>query len=358
MRLGDNARDHAAGAPEAAFWRSHVHIGVALYAAGAAGVLAYTAATPGRPHRGLIMAMDGLSLLASVTVFWSVGLRLVSTRWRVPFLCGWTVSTLAVIGCAAVLDGGIASPLTYLLVLPLLFAGLAYTPTAVGWLGGAAVATVVAVGVTTPRPQVAQMTVMTMAVAIAALLTLAGARNRQRLHDELVALADSDGLTGSLTRRAFHDRLYHEAGRAARHHETFSVVMADVDDLKAMNDNAGHGAGDRSLQTLVAVLRASLRTVDLVGRLGGDEFAILLPATDADDVATAVERLHTAVAAPSSHVGTTVSFGAATWAGPNDSVEELLRRADVALYAAKHARRRPALGLRAPAEVGDPQPGR
>lgn len=351
MRGSDRGSNVGEGGPESAFWRTHVHTGVALYTAGAAGVLAYAAATPHGPHRFVIAVVDGVSLLASVTVFWWCALRLLDTRWRTAFFSGWTVCTLGTVGAAALLDGGVTSPLTYLLVLPLLFAGLAYTPRAVTFLAGVAVATALAVGAASPRAHLGQTAVLTMATAIAGALSVTTARNRRRLLDQLVQLADYDGLTGGLTRRAFHRRLQHEALRAERHGHCFSVVMADVDDLKALNDTDGHAAGDASLLRLVEVLTASLRGTDLVGRLGGDEFGVLLPETGAEQAAGALARLREAVRSDST-LPTGVSFGVATWAGPGDSPDALLHRADMALYTAKHGRRGPDPGRPGPA-TGD-----
>jgi diguanylate cyclase (GGDEF)-like protein len=92
--------------------------------------------------------------------------------------------------------------------------------------------------------------------------------------------ASVDALTGCLTGGAFQERLVHESVLAQRHGGTFSVVVADLDDLKALNDANGHHCGDRALRLLASVLRQAARETDVVGRLGGDEFALLLHATD------------------------------------------------------------------------------
>ena len=111
--------------PQAAFWRRHVRIGVSLYALGALGVIVYALATPGGRNRPALLVIDVVSLAASLTVFRWVGLRLVTTRWREQFFFGWSIVTVVFIGSAAALDGGTHSPLSYLLVLPLMFAALA-----------------------------------------------------------------------------------------------------------------------------------------------------------------------------------------------------------------------------------------
>lgn len=125
-----------AGLDEAplAFWRVQLLIGVVLYSLGSLGVLLYLLATPNGPHRGALTVINAASFVAAIIIFWWLGLRLVRTHWRLTFFCTWTVFTLAVISSAAHLDGGVQSPLTSLLVLPVLFAGLAYPPAAVAAL--------------------------------------------------------------------------------------------------------------------------------------------------------------------------------------------------------------------------------
>ena len=220
-----------------------------------------------------------------------MGLRLVTTRWREQFFFAWSVSTVVFIGTAAAIDGGTHSPLSYLLVpFPLMFAALAYSPRYVTWLALLAVACAAAIGSSTPHPQAAATLIMVLATAIAGVLTVGGASNRAQLTSQLVEMAALDSMTGCL-RGAFNRRLSEEVDRARRYGRTFGLVMVDVDNLKRLNDTAGHKAGDEALRSVAFGLRAAARASDVVGRLGGDEFAVLLPETDASDVETVLERL-------------------------------------------------------------------
>ncbi len=250
MVLAEDARtvDYDEVEPQADFWKRHVHIGVSLYAVGALGVVVYALATPGGMHRPALLAIDGFSLVLSLTVIRWVGLRLVTTRWREQFFFAWSLTTVVFIGSAAAIDGGTHSPLSYLLVLPLMFAALAYAPRYVIWLALLAVACAAGIGSATPHPQVAATLIMVLATAIAGILTVGGASNRARLNQQLVEMAALDSMTGCLSRGAFNRRLAEEVDRARRYGRTFGLVMVDVDNLKRLNDTAGHRAGDEALR--------------------------------------------------------------------------------------------------------------
>ena len=105
--------------------------------------------------------------------------------------------------------------------------------------------------------------------------------------------------------------------------------MIDVDHFKAVNDTHGHAEGDKVLAAVAHALRGHLRAEDQLGRLGGEEFLALLPDTGIDDAGAACEKLRASV----EEVGVTVSLGWAAWEG--ESADELLLRADDAVYAAK-----------------------
>lgn len=143
--------------------------------------------------------------------------------------------------------------------------------------------------------------------------------------------ASHDGLTGAMTRRSFLRELDRARAHAARRDEPVTLVLVDLDDFKRVNDEGGHGAGDRLLATVVPTWQEHLRSDDLVGRLGGDEFAVLLPGTDAEGAAATLRRMREA-----SPVAW--SAGIAEWAG--ESAEDWVARADDELYAAKARRGR------------------
>ena len=150
--------------------------------------------------------------------------------------------------------------------------------------------------------------------------------------------ATYDALTGLFNRRGFDLGLDQELARVARHPRPLSMLLVDVDNLKAVNDNAGHAAGDAALRRVAAALLAVARRTDIVARLGGDEFAVLTPETDARDAAAIAARVHAELSASASASKLTVSIGIAALnsAGPSS---EFLRAADVALYQAKRAGR-------------------
>ncbi len=166
-----------------------------------------------------------------------------------------------------------------------------------------------------------------------------------RLVGRLARLSRHDALTGLLNRRAIDELLRQEEQRVRRFSSlagaTLAVLMIDVDHFKRLNDSRGHAAGDRALQHLAAVMGGQLRDIDHLGRWGGEEFLALLPATTGAEAVVLAERLCERVRSASLicdglPLTLTTSVGVAEWQGPRDSLEALLGRADVALYAAKN----------------------
>jgi two-component system cell cycle response regulator len=171
----------------------------------------------------------------------------------------------------------------------------------------------------------------------------AAARTRE-LREELVAqgarleaLLREDALTGLSNRRAILTQLAGMVSAARRHGHPLSVAILDLDHFKRINDTHGHAAGDKVLVTAAHALGAHLRAEDQLGRLGGEEFLVLLPDTDGMAARHVAEKLRAEVAAAPTEVRVTVSIGVATWDG--EAPEDLLHRADEALYAAKQAGR-------------------
>jgi diguanylate cyclase (GGDEF)-like protein len=160
------------------------------------------------------------------------------------------------------------------------------------------------------------------------------------LHGLVKAQAVTDELTGLANRRRFMEVVELELKRAERFQSPLGLLLVDLDDFKLVNDRFGHGTGDEVLRALSDVFRESLRDVDLAARLGGEEFAVLLPETDYSGAAGVAERLRASLAslelaAPDGEgFGVTASFGVAVYPEAQ-SVDELLRTADAALYRAK-----------------------
>ncbi len=172
---------------------------------------------------------------------------------------------------------------------------------------------------------------------------------RKRAEELLLELATTDGLTGLTNRRHFLERGRAELERARRTGHPVSCIMFDVDHFKKVNDTYGHDAGDAVLKTLARTARETLRGMDVLGRIGGEEFAAILPETDLEAALHAAERLRLAVASMNvEHDGrplpVTVSLGVALSSGPDESLDDLLRRADQALYRAKQGGRNRVVG--------------
>ena len=163
--------------------------------------------------------------------------------------------------------------------------------------------------------------------------------DRKLFEEELRRQATTDPLTGLLNRTAFNERLA-EATATAGAASAPAVLFIDVDDFKTVNDTLGHAAGDDLLLAVAARLSADVRGDDVVARLGGDEFALLLADADGGRLRDVAGRLLTALRAPVEVAGrpitVTASIGGAL-AGPGCTAEQLLHRADTAMYTTKRA---------------------
>jgi diguanylate cyclase (GGDEF)-like protein len=165
-----------------------------------------------------------------------------------------------------------------------------------------------------------------------------------RQRDELRTLATIDDLTKVYNRRYFFEQLDREFASAGRYSMSVSVLLLDVDGLKKLNDNFGHGLGDEALRTVAQRLVRYSRASDIVARLGGDEFAVILPHTDHAGAADIARRLQISVegealaVVPDRELRIAVSCGFASFPEDADDASALLRWADGRLYAAKAAR--------------------
>jgi two-component system cell cycle response regulator len=180
-------------------------------------------------------------------------------------------------------------------------------------------------------------------------LRVEAAGRTKQLQEELVsqsrrreALIFEDPLTGLFNRRYLTTLATGLVSASRRHDRPLSAAVIDVDHFKSFNDRHGHKAGDRALVAVGDALRGRLRTEDVLARLGGEEFVALLPDTGAPEAALVAEGLRSSVEGVRVPVGgaeegVSVSVGWATWAG--ESAEDLIGRADHAMYAAKAAGR-------------------
>ena len=169
------------------------------------------------------------------------------------------------------------------------------------------------------------------------------------LQDQLVEAREAlreqatrDALTGLWNRRAIYDILQNELSRSSRTAEPLTVLMADLDGFKPVNDQYGHLAGDAVLRQVAARMRFSVRRYDAVGRYGGEEFLIVLPGCDSPAGIALAERIREAIGGEPFHLGEadisiTCSLGAASASAEQiPAADNLVRDADTALYRAKH----------------------
>ena len=159
-------------------------------------------------------------------------------------------------------------------------------------------------------------------------------------------MARTDALTGVNNRRNLFELAEHEFDVAKRYQQPLSIIMFDLDHFKNINDTYGHSIGDKMLERVAQVTHAQLRDVDIIGRYGGEEFVIVLPVTNAQRALLLAQRILETVSAirlQTDHgtAAITLSIGIAeTIHSPQDeSVENVIRRADEAMYAAKQAGR-------------------
>ena len=159
------------------------------------------------------------------------------------------------------------------------------------------------------------------------------------LAENMRMLATSDVLTGVFNRRGFDDAAERAIRNAQRQRQPLSVVVADIDNFKLINDRHGHTAGDRALRHFADRLKRLVRRGDLIGRIGGEEFALLLVNTCAQDALEVVERIRRDIAAMpvdgGARIVMTASFGVTSLRPGDISLGSLLSRADRALYRSK-----------------------
>ncbi|MDQ1298152.1 MAG: hypothetical protein QG558_691 [Campylobacterota bacterium] len=155
-------------------------------------------------------------------------------------------------------------------------------------------------------------------------------------HDQLMAMATHDQLTGVYNRHYLVDDLSKRMSQSKRHNEALSVIMVDIDHFKNVNDTFGHLMGDLILKAVAKVVGESARKEDTAARFGGEEFVLVLDNCTAYDALIKAERLRSKIEAlmPES-IAVTASFGVAQLDAHIQQYEELLKNADTALYAAK-----------------------
>ena len=316
-------------------------LGVLLSCGGAIVVLALVVSPPADANiAGLYSIAVGALVLGIPCIAWSNRARL----WMVHLAFGLGTG----LTCLGVYFADAATGVySVLLIWMVVIAASFFSTRAVGlhlaWMlaaSGAAIATVQESGGVSPF---ARWTVGSLLLVVAGAMMsqiAAGRRSaeerlrseiaeRERLQHELEHLAHHDPLTGLPNRRRLEQELARELARADRQSAPLSVVVLDLDGLKAYNDSHGHAAGDRLLKLAASTWAEGLRPTDLLARTGGDEFVILLVGCDQPEAERVVARFRRAY--PEGH---SFSAGVACWQ-PHETGEELFSRADRAMYRAK-----------------------
>jgi diguanylate cyclase (GGDEF)-like protein len=177
------------------------------------------------------------------------------------------------------------------------------------------------------------------ALLVAGILVSRLRRSNDGLVTELRNRARVDPLTGVLNRHALEERAAVEFAHARRGRGAVAILIADIDGFKTINDSLGHPAGDQVLRKVTAVLERETRAVDAVARIGGDEFAVLLPAVTAATAREIAERLRVCVRRTASdmHLRLSLSVGIAIGPPDGDTLDQLWKAADRAMYAAKRS---------------------
>jgi diguanylate cyclase (GGDEF)-like protein len=253
---------------------------------------------------------------------------------------GTLVNLQLAIAAATLLAGGPETPLACLQVIPLL--GMSARFSKRGLVVGAPIGLVLVLATTlganpayvASHPESLLVPLLLVLCSTAYVSPLIASDVRHRADSTL------DQLTGLLNRRALDARFAEICEQAALSGQPVSVVLADIDRFKRVNDEHGHAIGDAVLRDVSYVLRNSLRSFELLYRYGGEEFLLLLPGADEDAAVRIASTLRGAIESRRpAGLFVTASFGVASAAGDSGDLARLLDRADEALYAAKDAGR-------------------
>lgn len=165
---------------------------------------------------------------------------------------------------------------------------------------------------------------------------------RKRLQEELKNQAATDVLTGIANRRRFLELFDLEMKRVHRYQTRMSIILMDIDDFKQINDSCGHAVGDEVLKEFTHCCQQSIREIDLLARFGGDEFIIMLPQTSVDQAQLITERIKKNLEKLVVHQNgcdhqVTASMGIAALTQPFETLDDLVKKADEALYKSKNA---------------------
>jgi diguanylate cyclase (GGDEF)-like protein/putative nucleotidyltransferase with HDIG domain len=293
----------------------------------------YGVLTWGRPHRDVLLAAFGAGMLGGLIASRLPRERIVRSRFREAFFLSWSILDLALIVLATWADGGTGSPVALTFFIPVVFAAMSYPLGSVLAVAGLSVASYLMLAVTVAGAGWAYEGLFAMILACTGAMSAWQARNHDRQRAALMEVSRADPLTGCLNRRGFEERAMAEISAATRRAGQGAVVVLDIDHFKPVNDRFGHAAGDELLRWVVQTIQEAVRPNDAIGRMGGDEFAVLFADIDPADAVDGAGRITAALSerAP-------CSVGLATFPMDGVELEDLMRLADVRLYASRHGR--------------------
>ena len=307
-----------------------VHVGVGLSVICGLVIAAYAAATWDRPHRQALLGVAVGAILLGVAAERLPWASIARSRIAELAFVTWSALLVVVLALAAGLDGGIPSPLTFALFLPLAYVATSY-PTrsvlAVGTVDLVAVAVLVVVADEVPWQDAAAVAVL---LALGAVLCVWQARNHARRQADLARVSRADALTGALNRHGLRERLDGELSAADRTARPLALVLVDLHDFQSVNETQGHEAGDELLQWTANRLRELLRPSDALGRTGGDEFAIVAPTAGREEAELIAARVTAALSER-----TRASIGIAAFPQDASTPAGLQAAADTALLQAR-----------------------
>ncbi len=237
-----------------------------------------------------------------------------------PFIVGYVVVIVA--------TASIVRPVATLALVALSVGGL-LAAAAVGTAGGLAA-----------QGAPVLVAVYVVAFVLVAAITAVVAREQGRARDAAVRLSQIDQLTELFNRTRFFQSADREIERSRRSGRSFCLLMADLDDLKQVNDTFGHDAGDRYIRGVAEAIRRSIRRLDVPARYAGDEFIVLLPETTIDGALVVAEKIRLGAAALTLETDgrlarSSVSIGVVAYPADGNTADELIKSADRAMYSSK-----------------------
>jgi diguanylate cyclase (GGDEF)-like protein len=276
---------------------------------------------------GLVIALAGCLGIAVLRVI-SWERVIASERLEAALLC-WSLLMVAAVAGVSALDGGATSPLALALLLPAIFASLAYSLRRVVLIAATAEVAFLALTLI-GSPGAGFVLIFCATLAGAAVMAVWQARFHQAWRRQLARSSRTDPLTGLLNRRGLAQASDLAFADLWRHRRAVTLLLIDLDLFKAYNDIHGHQAGDELLRWAATEVTEAVGPEAAVARLGGDEFAVLLPGLDREGAEPVVNRVHAALDPRAAHC-----LGRATAPGDGVTFDELYRAGDSDLYQCK-----------------------